>query len=99
MVHCCFTIACALISNSLYAETPTLAEHFMTIPPAMAAATLPLTPGGVGVQEMAIDNLFRELPKLPAAFSGLIVASVFRGLLIVVTLLGAVYYFTGIGKR
>lgn len=99
MVHCCFTIACALISNSLYAETPSLAEHFMTIPPAMAAATLPLTPGGVGVQEMAIDNLFRELPNLPVAFSGLIVASVFRGLLIVISLIGAVYYFTGIGKR
>ena len=99
MVHCCFTIACALISNSLYAHAPTLAEHFMTIPPAMAAATLPLTPGGVGVQEMAIDNLFRELPNLPTAFSGLIVASVFRGLLLVVALIGAVYYFAGIGKR
>ncbi|HUP78545.1 MAG TPA: lysylphosphatidylglycerol synthase transmembrane domain-containing protein [Pirellula sp.] len=99
MVHSCFTIACALISNSLYAETPTLAEHFMTIPPALAAATLPLTPGGVGVQEMAIDNLFRELPNLPAAFSGLIVASVFRGLVICVTLVGAIYYFLGIGKR
>ena len=99
MVHCCFTIACALISNSLYAETPSLAEHFMTIPPAMAAATLPLTPGGVGVQEMAIDNLFRELPNLPEAFSGLVVAGVLRALLLCVSLIGAVYYFTGIGKR
>ena len=99
LVHCSFTLACVLISNSLYAETPTIAEHFMTIPPAMAAATLPLTPGGVGVQEMAIDNLFRELPNLPIAYSGLIVASVLRGLIICVALIGAVYYFTGIGKK
>ncbi len=98
LVHCSFTIACSLISNSLYAETPTVAEHFMAIPPAMAAATLPLTPGGVGVQEMAIDSLFKELPDLPAEFSGLIVASVLRGLLICVSLIGAVYYFLGIGK-
>jgi glycosyltransferase 2 family protein len=97
LVHCCFTIACALISNSLYRETPSLAEHFMTIPPAMAAATLPLTPGGVGVQEMAIDNLFRELPNLPTSFSGLIVASVLRVLLIFIALIGAIYYFVGFG--
>lgn len=97
-VHCCFTIGCTLISNSLYAETPTLAQHFMTIPPAMAAATLPLTPGGVGVQEMAIQRLFQEWPDLPKAYSGLIMASVFRALLVCVALLGAVYYFTGIGS-
>jgi len=99
MVHCCFTLACWLISNSLYATAPSLAEHFMAIPPAMAAATLPLTPGGVGVQEMAIDNLFRELPNLPTDFSGLIVAIFLRGLIVCVAMIGAVYYFTGIGKK
>lgn len=99
MVHCSFTIACALISSSLYAITPTVAEHFMAIPPAMAAATLPLTPGGVGVQEMAIDSLFKELPNLPTEFSGLIVASVLRGLLVCVALIGAVLYFVGFGKK
>jgi len=99
MVHISFTIACVLISNSLYDAVPTIAEHFMAIPPAMAAATLPLTPGGVGVQEFAIDNLFRELPNLPADFSGLIVAGVLRGLLVCVSLVGAVYYFTGIGEK
>lgn len=98
LVHSSFTVACVLISHSLYAVAPTVAEHFMTIPPAMAAATLPLTPGGVGVQEMAIDNLFRELPGLPSGFSGLIVAGVLRALLVCVALIGAVYYFLGIGK-
>lgn len=99
LVHCCLTLGCTLISNSLYAESPTVGQHFMTIPPAMAAATLPLTPGGVGVQEIAIQSLFQELPDLPKSYSGLIMASVFRALLVCVALIGAVYYFTGFGKK
>jgi glycosyltransferase 2 family protein len=99
VVHVCFAIGCTLISNSLYAESPSLGQHFMTIPPAMAAATLPLTPGGVGVQEMAIKNLFQEWPDLPKSYSGLIVATVFRGLLVIVALIGAVFYFTGYGRK
>ena len=99
LVHCCLTLGCTLISNSLYAECPTVGQHFMTIPPAMAAATLPLTPGGVGVQEIAIQSLFHELPDLPKNYSGLIMASVFRALLVCVALIGALYYFTGVGSK
>lgn len=99
LVHCCLTFGCVLISNALYAESPTVGQHFMTIPPAMAAATLPLTPGGVGVQEVAIQSLFQELPDLPKNYSGLIMASVFRALLVCVALIGAVYYFTGFGRK
>lgn len=99
MVHSCLTLGCVFISHSLYSECPTVGQHFMTIPPAMAAATLPLTPGGVGIQEMAIQHLFREWPDLPSTYSGFIMASVFRGLLLGVALVGAVYYFLGIGNR
>jgi uncharacterized protein (TIRG00374 family) len=98
IVHSCLTLGCALISNALYDECPTLGQHFMTIPPAMAAATLPLTPGGVGVQELAIQSLFREWPDIPETYSGLIAATVLRAMLICVALIGAVYYFTGIGS-
>lgn len=98
MVHTCLTLGCALISNALYAEPPTLLQHFMAIPPAMAAATLPLTPGGVGVQEMAIQGLFQELPGISTSFAGLIVAGVFRAMLVGVALIGAFFYGTGIGK-
>ncbi len=97
-VHVCMTVSCFLISASLYDSHPTLREHFMTIPPAMAAATLPLTPGGIGVQEAAITKLFSELPELPDGYSALIMAAVFRLFLMVVPLIGAVYYFSGIGK-
>jgi glycosyltransferase 2 family protein len=98
VVHSCLTVGCALISNGLYAECPSLGQHFMTIPPAMAAATLPLTPGGVGVQEIAIQSLFNEWPDVPDTYSGLIMASVYRAILICIALIGAVYYFTGLGS-
>jgi len=99
LVHACLTLGCVFISHSLYSDCPTVGQHFMTIPPAMAAATLPLTPGGVGVQEMAIQSLFQELPDLPSTFSGLIMAGVFRALLLGVALIGAIYYFLGAGNR
>lgn len=97
-VHSLFTLGCFLISSALYSNPPTLAQHFMAIPPAMAAATLPLTPGGVGLQEMAMSALFRELAGIPDEFSGLIVAGMFRAMLICVALIGSVVYFAG-GRR
>ncbi|MEQ1825839.1 MAG: lysylphosphatidylglycerol synthase transmembrane domain-containing protein [Pirellula sp.] len=97
VVHSCLTLGCTLISNSLYSKCPSIGQHFMTIPPAMAAATLPITPGGVGVQEIAIQSLFNEWPDIPANYSGLIMATVLRAMLICIALIGAVYYFTGMG--
>jgi uncharacterized membrane protein YbhN (UPF0104 family) len=98
-VHAMITIACCLISNALYTYPPTLAQHFQAIPPAMAAATLPLTPGGVGVQEVAIDKLFQEVKDIPEGFSGLIVAAMYRVILIAIAMIGAVVYFTGSDRR
>jgi glycosyltransferase 2 family protein len=98
LVHTCLTLACVLISHALYAHCPSIAQHFMTIPPAMAAATLPLTPGGVGVLESAITLLFKEWPDVPEGYSGLIMASLFRVLQTCVAMIGAVYYFLGVGN-
>lgn len=97
-VHTLLTASVYLISNALYVAPPSLAQHFQAVPPALAAATLPLTPGGVGVQEVAVDRLFREVHGVPQEFSGLIVASMYRVLLIGVVALGAIIYFAG-GKR
>lgn len=100
VVHSCFTLACALISHALYSDAvPTLAQHFMAIPPAMAASTLPLTPGGVGVQEAVIKELFAELKGIPEGYSALIMAGVFRILLLGVSVIGAIYFFIGIGEK
>jgi uncharacterized membrane protein YbhN (UPF0104 family) len=61
----------------------------------MAAATLPLTPGGVGVQEVAMAGLFHEVAGVPDGYSGLIVAAMYRVILIAVAAFGAVVYFSG----
>lgn len=98
-VHTFFTLGCAIVSAALFVQRPSLVEHFSTIPPAMAAATLPITPGGVGVQEMAIAALFAELPDVPETYSAVIMATTFRVLLIAVCLIGAVFYFSGLGRR
>lgn len=99
LVHSFLTTACWLISNALYAADPntipSLAQHFQAIPPAMAAATLPLTPGGVGIQEVLIQSFFLELPGISNEFSGLVVATMYRAVLIVVAILGGVVYITG----
>lgn len=97
-VHGLLTSSMWLISCSLYERPPTLMQHFQAVPPAFAAAALPLTPGGVGVQEVAVDRLFQEVADLPEGFSGLIVATMYRAILIAIAGIGAVVYFTG-GER
>jgi glycosyltransferase 2 family protein len=99
LVHVFLTLGCVLISHSLYETTPTVRQHFMSIPPAVAAATVPITPGGIGVQEAAIEALFKEIPDIPAEFSPFIMAIFFRGLLFSSTIIGAIYYFFGIGSK
>lgn len=95
IVHSLLTLGMYCVSVGLYAETPSLMEHFITVPPAFAAAALPLTPGGVGVQEMAIATLFEELPRLPKEFSALIVAVVYRLNLVIIAAIGGIYYILG----
>jgi glycosyltransferase 2 family protein len=99
VVHILLTLSCVITSRSLFSEYPTVREHFQTIPPAVAAATLPITPGGIGVQEAAIDTLFRQRADLPKQFSPLILAIFFRGMLLSSTLVGIVYYIFGFGSR
>jgi len=94
-VHLILTFGMFLVSIALYTDAPSLADHFLTVPPSFAAAALPLTPGGVGVQEMAVAKLFKELPNLPEGFSGLIVAAMYRLELIVVAAIGGIYYVFG----
>ncbi len=93
LVHSLLTFSTFLISAALYSERPTLEQHFLVIPPAMAAGALPLTPGGLGVQEAAIHELFSQLPNVPPSFSGLITAAMYRLMTFVVAGIGAIFYF------
>jgi len=94
-VHSLLTLGMFLTSIAIYDKTPTLAEHFLAVPTAFAVAALPLSPGGIGVQEMAVGELFKLLPNLPANFNGFIVAAMYRLELVVVTLIGGIYYAMG----
>ncbi len=97
-IHCGIAISMWWISGALYADVPTLAQHFLVIPPSMAAGALPLTPGGLGVQEVVIDTFFKQEFGTEAAFSGLIVATMYRLMTFVVAAIGGIYYCFGFGE-
>lgn len=101
-VHAALTTAMWLVSCALYSEAsakPNLAEHFLAVPPALLAGTLPITPGGIGLQEVWIDLLFKQIPSVPKEFSGLIVATMFRVVLLAVALVGGLIYLSGRNKE
>jgi glycosyltransferase 2 family protein len=77
-VHTLLTLCVCLVSWGIYQEAPTVQQHFMVVPPAMAAGAIPLAPGGLGIQEGAIVGLFKTLPQLPPNYSPVLVATVFR---------------------
>lgn len=94
VVHSILTASMFMISHSLYSQAPTLQEHFLTVPPAFAAAALPLTPGGIGLQEMAVATMFKELPSLPTGFNGAPVAIMYRLLLVAIAAIGGIFYIS-----
>jgi uncharacterized membrane protein YbhN (UPF0104 family) len=98
VVHFGLTGSMCMISSALYSNPPTVAQHFVVIPPAVVAGALPLTPGGLGLQEGAIDQLFRDIPGVDKQFSGLVVAAMYRLMTFCVAGIGAVYYFSGFGQ-
>lgn len=98
-IHAMLTVTVYLVSHGVYSEAPSLQEHLMVIPPGMAAGTLPLAPGGIGVQEGAIAGMFRQLPDLPESFQGIIVATVYRLITIAIAGIGAAYYFASHGRE
>ncbi|MFK7736446.1 MAG: lysylphosphatidylglycerol synthase transmembrane domain-containing protein [Pirellulaceae bacterium] len=91
-VHALLASSVYLISAGFYSEHPTLAEHLMVVPPAMAAGTLPLAPGGLGYQEGALAGLFKVLPDVPESFSGILVATIYRLLTLTAAGIGLVIY-------
>ena len=99
VVHSLLTLSVCFVSWGIYSEAPTLQQHFMVVPPAMAAGALPIAPGGIGVQEGAIAGLFKTLPNLPEAFSAILVATVYRLVTVAIAGVGVAYYIASHGRE
>lgn len=87
-------ISVYLVARGLYADPPSLADHFIIVPLGMVAAALPITPAGIGVFEVAIEALYRSLPAIETQASGTLVALVFELVKVVMAAIGTVYYWT-----
>ncbi len=98
-VHTLLALTVYFVSAGLYVEHPTLAEHLYVVPPAMAAGAIPLAPGGLGAQEYALDELFKQLPNQADEFSGMIVATVYRLITLAIAGIGLVYYWSSQGRE
>ncbi len=98
-VHTLLATTIYLISCGIYADHPTLQQHLMVVPPGMAAGALPLAPGGIGVQEGALAGLFHQLPDLPAKFSAVLVATVYRLITITIAGIGIAFYLASHGRE
>ncbi len=97
-VHSLLALTVYFVSCGIYEQHPTLAEHLYVVPPGMAAGAIPLAPGGIGTQELVLDELFKQLPTQPAEFSGMIVATVYRLITLAIAGIGLVYYWTSQGR-
>lgn len=98
-VHTLLALTVYFVSAGIYTEHPTLAEHLYVVPPGMAAGAIPLAPGGLGAQEYALDELFKQLPNQADQFSGMIVATVYRLITLAIAGIGLVYYWTSQGRE
>ena len=93
-VHALLAFSIYLISCGAYTEHPSLADHLKVVPPALAAGALPLAPGGLGYQEAALAKLFETLPNMPVGYSGMLVATIYRLVTIVIAGFGLPFYWT-----
>ncbi len=93
-VHTLLALSIYLISCGAYTAHPSLADHLMVVPPALAAGAIPLAPGGLGYQEAALAKLFETLPDLPDGYSGMLVATIYRLVTIVIAGFGLPFYWT-----
>lgn len=92
MTHCLLIGAFWYISRGLPVYEPTLFQNASIVPPSLVAGALPLTPGGLGTMEAAIEFFYITLGGQKG--DGTIVALAYRAMTYVVAAVGAGYYIT-----
>ena len=94
LIHCCFACSVYLIALGLPGEIPSFGKHFVIVPLAMLANTLPL-PGGLGGFEFALDFLYRGMSTAAVAESqGFVIALGYRIATLFVAMLGVFFYLS-----
>jgi uncharacterized membrane protein YbhN (UPF0104 family) len=93
-IHVSVSVALYLVAAAIFAQPPTLAEHFIIVPLANVAGALPIAPAGLGTFELAMERLYVLVPAETDG-DGVIVALCYRMITILVAAIGIVYYWTG----
>jgi uncharacterized protein (TIRG00374 family) len=92
--HLLFAITIYAIARCISVEHPTLADHYIIAPISLVANCIPL-PGGLGGMETMLDFLYRAFSDPHAKNQiGVVVAFAFRFVLLVVSAIGAVIWFS-----
>ena len=94
VTHILFAAAIYCVARALFEPAPSLTEHLVIVPLSMVAGSLPFTPAGLGAFELAMASLYKIIPAVPHAVSGVIVALVFRLVQIALAVLGLCYYWS-----
>ncbi len=93
--HSSITLSFYLTAHGLGVAAPTLAEHFLIVPLANLTGAIPLPMGALGAIEAAYDFLYHYVSRsveVPRG-QGVIVAIVYRLLMVVVAMIGVCYFF------
>ncbi len=90
--HALSAIAFWMMACGLSPQAPTLGEHFMIVPLASVAGALPFTPAGLGTFEVAVELLYRIVPRR-STVPGVLVALIYRMITIASAAIGMLIYW------
>lgn len=90
--HMLLVLAIWSVGRGLPVKAPSLPETFLVGPLSLCAGAIPLTPGGLGTFEAAMDRLYVAVGSQPG--DGLLVAITYRVMMYVLAAIGAVYYLS-----
>ncbi len=92
--HTGLVLSVDLLARGLFTDLPTFREHLVIVPMGMTATALPLTPGGLGVFEGALQWLYKTIPANPNGSTGLMVALAYDISRLIIASIGIVFYWT-----
>lgn len=98
-VHVLLTMVVLCVARGLPGAVPGVVDHFILVPLANVAGSIPITPSGLGTFELAMDTLYRLLgaDRGVVQGTGTIVAFGYRLTTIAVAAAAAVYYVVASG--